>query len=98
MKVLNIILTLILVLAVVYVQPSLAGRVLNMKEQVNLMSLDDKGPVTPSGPSTCTYIPGSGGTNCPPEKEMNVAGNSHHHSAKTYPRLVVPFDVAITQH
>nr|KYP60785.1 hypothetical protein KK1_023198 [Cajanus cajan] len=96
MKVLNIILTLILVLAIIHVQPNLAGRVLNMKEQ--LMSLDDKGPVPPSGPSTCTYIPGSGGTNCPPVKEINVAGNSHHHSAETYPRLVVPFGVATNQH
>ncbi|TKY51844.1 hypothetical protein E2542_SST23363 [Spatholobus suberectus] len=97
MKVLNFILALILVLAVVHVQPNLAGRVLNMKEQLNLISLD-KGHVTPSGPSTCTYIPGSGGKNCPPVKEMNVAGNAQHYSGETYPRLVVPFDVATKQH
>ncbi|XP_014628042.1 protein PIN-LIKES 3 [Glycine max] len=91
MKVLEFILALILVLAVVHVQPNLAVRVLNMKEQLNLMSLD-KGPVTPSGPSTCTYIPGTGGKNCPPLEEMNVAGNYvQHHSDETYPRLVVPF-------
>ncbi|KAL5139176.1 Protein PIN-LIKES 3 [Glycine soja] len=88
--VLNFILALILLVAVVHVQPSLAGRVLNMKEKLSLMSLD-KGPVTPSGPSTCTYIPGTGGKNCPPLEEMNVAGNFHHHSDETYPRLVVPF-------
>ncbi|KAH1230122.1 Protein PIN-LIKES 3 [Glycine max] len=86
MKVLNFILALILLVAVVHVQPSLAGRVLNMKEKLSLMSLD-KGPVTPSGPSTCTYIPGTGGKNCPPLEEMNVAGNFHHHSDETYPRL-----------
>ncbi|TKY51843.1 hypothetical protein E2542_SST23362 [Spatholobus suberectus] len=96
MRVLNFILALILVLVVFHVQPNLAGRVLNMKEQLNLMSLD-KGPVTPSGPSTCTYIPGSGGTNCP-LKEMNVAGNVQHHSGETYPRLLVPFGVATNQH
>ncbi|KAG4908303.1 hypothetical protein JHK86_056787 [Glycine max] len=79
-------------------KPNLAVRVLNMKEQLNLMSLD-KGPVTPSGPSTCTYIPGTGGKNCPPLEEMNVAGNYvQHHSDETYPRLVVPFGVATNQH
>ncbi|KAG4908305.1 hypothetical protein AAZX31_20G188500 [Glycine max] len=98
MKVLNFILALNLLLAVVHVQPNQAGRVLSMKEQLSLMSLDDKGPVTPSGPSTCTYIPGTGGTNCPPVKEMNMAGNAQHHSHETYPRLVVPFGVATSQH
>ncbi|KAG4997821.1 hypothetical protein JHK82_028593 [Glycine max] len=78
--------------------PNLAGRVLNMKEQLSLVSLDDKGPVTPSGPSTCTYIPGTGGTNCPPVKEINVAGNALHLSGETYPRLVVPFGVSKNQH
>ncbi|KAG4908304.1 hypothetical protein AAZX31_20G188400 [Glycine max] len=98
MKVLNFILALILLVAVVHVQPNLAGRVLNMKEQLNLMSLD-KGPVTPSGPSTCTYIPRTGGRNCPPVEEMNnVAGNAQHHGGETYPRLVVPFGVATNQH
>ncbi|KAL9277173.1 hypothetical protein ACSQ67_025275 [Phaseolus vulgaris] len=65
MKVLNFILALIVFLAVVHVEPNLASRVLNMKEQLNLVSVDDKGPVPPSGPSTCTYIPGTGGKNCP---------------------------------
>ncbi|RDX67947.1 hypothetical protein CR513_53118, partial [Mucuna pruriens] len=97
MKVLNFILALILVLGVVHVEPTLGGRVLNKKEQQNLISLD-KGPVPPSGPSTCTYIPGSGGTYCPPVEEMNVAGNAQYHSAQSYPRLVVPFGVATDQH
>ena len=84
---------LILLLAVVHVEPNLAGRVLSMKEQLNLVSLD-KGPVPPSGPSTCTYIPGTGGKNCPPLEEMNVAGNLQLYRAETYPRLVVPFAFA----
>nr|KYP60783.1 hypothetical protein KK1_023196 [Cajanus cajan] len=96
MKGLNFFFALILVLAVVHVQPNQAGRAWNMKEP-NLMILD-KGPVTPSGPSTCTYIPGSGGRNCPPVNEMNVAGNTQHYSGETYPRLVVPFGVATNQH
>jgi len=63
-----------------------------MKEQLNLMSLD-KGPVPPSGPSTCTYIPGTNGKNCPPFEEINVAGN-----IQPYPRLVVPFAFAANKH
>ncbi|CAJ1976520.1 unnamed protein product [Sphenostylis stenocarpa] len=91
MKVLNFLLAFILLVAVVHVEPNLAGRVLNMNEPLNLMSLDNKGPVTPSGPSTCTYIPRTGGKNCPPLEEMNVAGNFQHHGGETYPRLVLNF-------
>ncbi|GAU25283.1 hypothetical protein TSUD_17960 [Trifolium subterraneum] len=55
-----------------YVQPNHGGRILNIeKKELRLESLD-KGPVAPSGPSGCTSIPGSGGTNCP----MNVAGHA----------------------
>ncbi|KAK7343999.1 hypothetical protein VNO77_13183 [Canavalia gladiata] len=98
MKVLNITLAMILLLVAVQVQPNLGGRVLKMKQQLSLMSLD-KGPVTPSGPSGCTYIPGTGGTHCPaPVEEMNVAGNVQHHNHETYPRLVVPFGDATNQH
>ncbi|CAJ1976519.1 unnamed protein product [Sphenostylis stenocarpa] len=101
MKVLNFILALILFVAVVHVEPNLASRVLKMKERVSLVSLDNKGPVPPSGPSTCTYIPGTGGKNCPPVEEiMNVEENTRHHSAETetYRRLVVPSGVATNQH
>jgi len=72
MKVVKFILAFILVLAVVHVEPNI-GRVLKMEEELKLMSLDNKGPVTPSGPST-------GGKNCPPLEEMDVAGNFHHHA------------------
>ncbi|KAJ1409461.1 hypothetical protein SESBI_22751 [Sesbania bispinosa] len=69
--------------------------------RVELEALD-KGPVPPSGPSGCTYIPGSGGTgtgtHCP-VNQMNVAGSTQHHRARAaYPRLVVPFGVATNQH
>lgn len=77
---LNIVFVLLLLLTIIYVRPNLGVRVLNMKE-LRLQALD-KGPVAPSGPSGCTFIPGSGGTHCPVE-EMNVAGhtNHHHHSS-----------------
>jgi len=102
MKFLNFILALIVFLAVVHVEPNLATRVLNTKEQLSLVSVDEKGPVPPSGPSTCTHIPGTGGKNCPPLEEiMNVAGNTLHHTAQTeietYPRFVVPIGVATSQ-
>lgn len=74
MRVLNIVLVVLLLLTIMHVEPNFGGRILKMeKKELRLQSLD-KGPVPPSGPSGCTYIPGSGGTNCP-VKEMNVAGN-----------------------
>ncbi|KEH42691.1 hypothetical protein MtrunA17_Chr1g0186401 [Medicago truncatula] len=95
MKVLKVILALLLLLTISHVEPNIASRVLNTKNkfQLSLQSLD-KGPVPPSGPSGCTFIPGSGGTNCP-LKEMNVAGNIH--QRRGYPRLFVPFGVANNQ-
>lgn len=76
MRVFNIVLILLLVLTIMYVRPSLGGRVLNMEKwkELRLQALD-KGPVTPSGPSGCSFISGSGGTHCP-IKEMNVAGHA----------------------
>ncbi|MED6131601.1 hypothetical protein PIB30_011203 [Stylosanthes scabra] len=78
MRVLKIVLALFLLLSIVHVQPNQAIRVMNMKKQLGLMETLDKGPVPPSGPSSCTFIPGSGGTRCPPVNEMNVAGNVRH--------------------
>ncbi|QCE07673.1 hypothetical protein DEO72_LG9g2693 [Vigna unguiculata] len=99
MKVLNFILALIFFLAVVDVEPNLAIRVLNMMEQPSLVSVEDKGPVPPSGPSTCTYIPRTGGKNCPPFEEiMNVSEQNYEAETETYPRLVVPTGVATSQH
>ncbi|KAK2455729.1 hypothetical protein P8452_02832 [Trifolium repens] len=97
MKVLNVILALILFLTIAHVEPNIATRVLNTKNkylQLRLQSLD-KGPVPPSGPSGCTFIPGSGGTKCPPLNEMNVARNAQR---RAYSRLFVPFGVDINQY
>lgn len=97
MKILNILLALILILTIAHIEPNIASRVLNTKNkiQMSLQSLD-KGPVAPSGPSGCTFIPGSGGTNCPLVKEINVAGIAPQRRA--YPRHFVPLiGVAINQ-
>lgn len=56
--------------AVVEVVASVDGKIMKMKEERGVVFVYDKGPVPPSGPSTCTYIPGTGGTNCPPVKEI----------------------------
>lgn len=93
MKTLNVILALVLFITIAYVEPNMASRVLNTRNKLQLQSLD-KGPVTPSGPSGCTFIPGSGGTKCPVE-EMNFAGDGHRRP--DYPRLFAPFGVAINQ-
>lgn len=58
-------LLLLLFLTLVHVQQNQGGRIL--EKQLWLQSLD-KGPVPPSGPSGCTYIPGTGGNRCPPVK------------------------------
>lgn len=93
MKILNVVLALILLITIAYVKPNIATRVLNTKNKLQLQSLD-KGPVTPSGPSGCTFTPGSGGTNCP-VKEMNFAGNDHRR--RDFPRLFAPFGVSFNQ-
>jgi len=73
MKVLKVILALLLLLTISHVEPNIASRVLNTKNkfQLSLQTLD-KGPVPPSGPSGCTYIPGTGGPDCPPMKHRRL--------------------------
>ena len=55
-----------------------AARVLPMekwliKSQLLLLESLPRGPVPPSGPSSCTYIPGQGGPPCP-LNEKHFAG------------------------
>ncbi|KAJ1383936.1 hypothetical protein SESBI_42948 [Sesbania bispinosa] len=85
MRILNVAMALLLLLTIFHVVA--AGRELKMKkkQQLRLEALN-KGPVPPSGPSGCTYIPGSGASHCP---AVN-AGSTQ--------RLVVPFGVATNQH
>lgn len=52
-----------------------------------------KGPVPPSGGSSCTNIPGNGGSPCP-LSEMHYALPR---PATSYPRLMVQFGVATAQ-
>lgn len=49
-----------------------------------------KGEVPPSGPSGCTYIPGTGGSNCP-------IGARHFAGHGVYPRHMISFGVAAHQ-
>ncbi|KAJ7979919.1 putative Transmembrane protein [Quillaja saponaria] len=97
MSLLNLVLALVLLLTLtLHLQPTQASRELHDKgklidKELVMQSLP-KGPVPPSGPSGCTYIPGSGGTSCP-VKQMNVAGNVFSR-ARGYPRLTVPLGVA----
>lgn len=78
MRVHNIVLVL-LFLTIIHVKPNLGGRVFNMEKKRFRLQALDKGPVPPSGPSGCTYIPGSSGPPCP-IKEMNFAGHNKHHN------------------
>ncbi|KAL4357427.1 hypothetical protein HN51_028720 [Arachis hypogaea] len=86
MRVLKVVLALFLLLSILHVQPNQASRVMNMKKQLGQMQTLNKGPIPPWGPSTCTSIPGSGGKNCPPVNEMNVAGNviRHHRGGSAF--------------
>lgn len=96
MRPLNIALAVLLLLSVLHVQLYKASRVLYdegelMHKELRLQSLP-RGPVPPSGPSGCTYIPGTGGSGCPVE-EMHYAGDALRRP-RAYPRLIVPFGVA----
>nr|GEX20685.1 hypothetical protein [Tanacetum cinerariifolium] len=69
MKSFSIVCVFLALLFLVYTNPIEAGRVLHIKNDMNDLKNTDflvfqslpKGPVTPSGPSGCTYIPGSNG-------------------------------------
>ncbi|OVA05286.1 hypothetical protein BVC80_441g26 [Macleaya cordata] len=72
MKILSMILGTVIVLLLLFLSTypcEAAGRVLHEKNRLvdirlGLESLQ-RGPISPSGPSGCTNIPGSGGTDCP---------------------------------
>ncbi|KAJ0937994.1 hypothetical protein HanRHA438_Chr03g0148051 [Helianthus annuus] len=74
MKPLIIVCVFFAVILLFYVNPIEGSRVLHLKngDFIDLRSPNmfvfqslPKGPVPPSGPSGCTYIPGSGGPHCP---------------------------------
>ncbi|EXB55555.1 hypothetical protein L484_017428 [Morus notabilis] len=100
MGLLNIALAILLLLVLVHSEQSSASRVLNdhkeglVKEEklgLGFQSLP-RGPVPPSGSSGCTYIPGSGGPNCP-LGEKHYAGDH----ATGYPRHMVRLGVAASR-
>ncbi|KAK4586175.1 hypothetical protein RGQ29_023394 [Quercus rubra] len=94
-KVLAVLLVLFL-LQHVQIQSCKASRLLYkggelLHKELRLQSLQ-RGPVAPSGPSGCTYIPGTNGPGCP-VNEMHYARNALPR-ASPYPRLMGPFGMA----
>ncbi|KAL4643423.1 hypothetical protein ACB092_02G091200 [Castanea dentata] len=99
MRLLNKVLAVLLVLFLlqhVQIQSCKASRLLYkggelLHKGLGLQSLQ-RGPVAPSGPSGCTYIPGTNGPGCP-VNEMHYARNALPR-ASPYPRLMGPFGMA----
>ncbi|KAK7819857.1 hypothetical protein CFP56_039501 [Quercus suber] len=99
MRLLNKVLAVLLVLFLlqhVQIQSCKASRLLYkggelLHKEPRLQSLQ-RGPVAPSGPSGCTYIPGTNGPGCP-VNEMHYARNALPR-ASPYPRLMGPFGMA----
>ncbi|GFP95887.1 hypothetical protein PHJA_001732900 [Phtheirospermum japonicum] len=87
MRHLKVISALILSVIILFAQLGTGSRILlhdhqratlsNEKKGLFVISLQ-KGPVPPSGPSGCTYIPGGGG-HCPPINGMHFAGGAPPH-------------------
>ena len=102
MGLLNTALAILLLLSLLHFEPSTASRVLyDHKEELIMVTKGlefqslPRGPVPPSGPSGCTYVPGSGGSNCP-LGEKHYVGDSFHR-ASAFPHLVVQVGVATNQ-
>ena len=79
-----------------------SSRVLQSKEEELMKKMNNvrlealpRGDVPPSGPSGCTYIPGSGGSGCP-INQRNFAGGSLPR-ASAYPQPTASFGVATNQ-
>lgn len=57
-----------------------------------------RGEVPPSGASGCTFIPGTGGTDCPiTERHNSAVPLRRRNGAPAYPDLIVPFGTATNQ-
>ncbi|PON53260.1 hypothetical protein PanWU01x14_203730 [Parasponia andersonii] len=102
MGILNTTLAVVLLISLLHFEPSRASRVLyehHHEEGLIMKGLEfqslPRGPVPPSGPSGCTYIPGSGGSNCQLGEKHYVVDSIRHVSP--FPRLVVQVGVATNQ-
>lgn len=99
---------ILIILCICGFQESLGMRPLEEEElwlKSVIQSLQ-RGPVTPSGSSPCTYIPGSPrrGRCALAENEINVASSGHHNAAGSsppqpplvtaFPEVVVHFAIA----
>ncbi|KAF5738906.1 hypothetical protein HS088_TW12G00102 [Tripterygium wilfordii] len=86
----------LMILQILLMQPNeaQASRVLDQDNVLMLQSLQ-RGPVRPSGPNGCTYIPGRGGAPC--TSQRGFAGRAVA-APNAYPdNLMVPFGVAANQ-
>ncbi|KDP44280.1 hypothetical protein JCGZ_05747 [Jatropha curcas] len=63
-----------------------------VKKQGLILQSLQKGPVTPSGPNGCNYVPGRGGAPC--TSQRTFAGHGVAPPNHAYPGVVVPFGVA----
>ncbi|XVF28669.1 hypothetical protein REPUB_Repub15cG0050000 [Reevesia pubescens] len=100
MRVFNIALVALLLILLLRVHAISASRLLHEETKLVNKGLDlrqslQKGPVPPSQGSSCTNIPGNGGSGCP-LKEMHYAGGALARPS-TYPRLMVQYGVATDQ-
>ncbi|KAI5649404.1 hypothetical protein M9H77_35409 [Catharanthus roseus] len=81
----------------------ISSRVLKSEEElmkkmhnIRLQALP-KGDVPPSGPSGCTYIPGSGGSGCPINARHYAGSALPRATTAVYPPLTVSFGVATNE-
>ncbi|KAF9608932.1 hypothetical protein IFM89_012100 [Coptis chinensis] len=94
----KVIATVVVIIVLSIVHPHNATRTLYEEEEKWMMKRSliseslQKGPIPPSGPSGCTYIPGNGGPSCHIKGKM-VAGYVFAR-ARAYPHLIRPFGVA----
>ncbi|CAK9318712.1 unnamed protein product [Citrullus colocynthis] len=85
------------ILLLLQLQPNLAGRTLHEKPlmvrgtELKLQSLQ-RVSVPPSGPSGCTFIPGTNGPGCPLKERHYAAGRSTQHLS-THRRHAAPVPV-----
>lgn len=99
MKILHITLLLAMLLFFFQIQPNVAGRTLHEKPamvrrtelKLKLQSLQ-RVTVPPSGPSGCTFIPGTKGPGCP-LKERHHAADRSMQRPKTHRRHAEPVRV-----
>lgn len=83
MRALHLALAMAVILFLLQLQPNVAGRILHEKQamvrgtELKLQSLQ-RVSIPPSGPSGCTFIPGTNGPGCPLNERHYAANRSQH--------------------